>query len=118
MPPNPLPPELARLGEQLQAATARAVARRRSQARLRRRAALVAAVGALALAGILPAVIGTSQTGRSLTAVSTTVSSTAVAHPPCDTLRAATLTVPEACAPAVTHGTTARGVLQQPVAWN
>ena len=53
-----LPPDLARIGDELAAATVRALDRRRRRQELLRRAAVTAAAAALALAALAPSALG------------------------------------------------------------
>jgi len=87
---DPLPPDLARLGDQLSAATARSA---RSERR-RRRAAVTAAVTALAFVAVAP---GAMQRGESPVRLAT---ATAVGYTPsgCDRPRGATFAAVRPCA--------------------
>ena len=95
-----LPPDLARLGDQLVAAAAR-TARRRER---RRRFTVAVTGGALAFAALTPAGLGPAQ--RELTFVE---ASARFAPPGCDHPRGARFTMPATC-----EGAT---VLRHPKPW-
>jgi hypothetical protein len=83
-----LPPDLARLGDQLVAAAGRTTRRRVR----RRRFAVAVAAGALAFAALTPAGLGPAQ--RDLTFVE---AAARFAPPGCDQPRGARFTMPAAC---------------------
>jgi hypothetical protein len=95
-----LPPDLARIGDELAAAAARSLRARRRRA-IVVRCATTAVAGVLAFAALSPARLGTAEGGRP----GTTVLASSPAHAGCDQLRGAQQALP-ACvvaAPAVTH---------------
>src|ERR671910_2348741 len=91
---EPLPPELARLGEHLTVATERARARRRRNAGLAR-LGLTGAAAALALAAFAPGALQPSDGTRALALASASVTYRPVA---CDRPRGATFAAARPCA--------------------
>jgi hypothetical protein len=107
--PAPLPPDLSRLGDQLTAATERAVRRRRRRAALLGRLGTVAAACALALAVLAPTVLGPSERGGQLLRLA----SAAPGYLPgaCESPRQGTFSQRRPCA---VPGNTALAALLQP----
>jgi hypothetical protein len=73
----PLPGDLDRLGDELDASLRRALARRRARRRVLQRSLAAAAAGALALATFAPTPLSTSERGGSSGAVRTLVTDAA-----------------------------------------
>jgi hypothetical protein len=92
---EPLPPDLARLGDQIAAATSRARARARRRKELLVRLAATGAAAALALAAFAPGALHPSDSARTLAiaAASATFKPTA-----CDQPRGATFAAARPCA--------------------
>ena len=97
---DPLPPDLARLGDQLASATARAGARSRRRKRLWTRVGATGAAAALALGVFAPGLLHPSDGARSLALAAATASFKPTA---CDQPRGATFAAARPCA---TPGTT------------
>src|SRR5215218_9133340 len=106
--PDSLPPDLAQLGDQLATATARASARRRRNAQLRR-LGVTGAAAALALAVFVPGGLQPSDGARTL-ALASTVTYRPVA---CDQPRGATFAAVRPCAAPGTTDTTRSGLARR-----
>jgi hypothetical protein len=106
---DPLPPDLARLGDQLATATARAGARSRRNGRLAR-LGLTGAAAALALAVFAPGALHPSDSARTLAiaAASTTYRPMA-----CDQPRGATFAAARPCAAPGTTDATPDGLARR-----
>jgi hypothetical protein len=91
---DPLPPDLARLGDQLAAATSRAGARTRRNAALGR-LGVTGAVAALALAVFAPGALGPADDAGTFAFASAAVTYRPTA---CDQPRGATFAAPRPCA--------------------
>jgi hypothetical protein len=99
---DPLPPDLARLGDQLAAATARAGARARRKARMAR-LGVTAAVAAMAVAVLAPGALHPGDSARQLAMASASVIYRPAA---CDQPRGATFAAARPCAaPGTTDAT-------------
>jgi len=99
---DPLPPDLARLGDQLATATARARARARRKARMAR-LGVTGAVAALAVAVLVPGALHPGDSARQLA-----IASASVIYRPaaCDQPRGATFAAARPCAaPGATDAT-------------
>ena len=99
---DPLPPDLARLGDQLAAATVRARARARRKARMAR-LGVTGAVAALAVAVLAPGALHPGDSARQLA-----IASASVIYRPaaCDQPRGATFAAARPCAaPGTTDAT-------------
>ena len=106
---DPLPPDLARLGDQLAAATARAGARARRKARLAR-LGVTGAVAALALAVFAPSALHPADGARTLAFAS----AGSVYRPmACDQPRGATFAAARPCAAPGTTDTTPGGLARR-----
>jgi len=105
---DPLPPDLARLGDQLAAATARAGARRRRNARLAR-LGVTGAAAALALGVFAPGALHPSDSARTLAIAAATTY-----HPiACDQPRGATFAAARPCAAPGTTDATPDGLARR-----
>ena len=99
---DPLPPDLARLGDQLAVATTRAGARRRRHRRMAR-LGLTGAAAALALGVFAPGALHPSDSARTLAIAAASVSFKPTA---CDQPRGATFAAARPCAaPGTTDAT-------------
>ena len=99
---DPLPPDLARLGDQLSTATARARARARRKSRMARMG-VTGAVAALAVAVLAPGALHPGDSARQLA-----IASASVIYRPaaCDQPRGATFAAARPCAaPGTTDAT-------------
>jgi len=106
---DPLPPELAQLGDQLTAATARASARRRRNGQLAR-LGVTGAAAALALAVFAPGGLQPGDGARNLA-----LASVAATYRPaaCDQPRGATFAAVRPCAAPGTTDTTPDGLARR-----
>jgi hypothetical protein len=106
---DPLPPDLARLGDQLAAATARAGARARRNARLAR-LGVTGAVATLALAVFAPGVLHPTDGTRTLAIAAASTSYRPMA---CDQPRGATFAAARPCAAPGTTDATPGGLARR-----
>jgi hypothetical protein len=106
---DPLPPDLAQLGDQLATATARARARRRRRAQLAR-LGVTGAAAALTLAVFAPAGLQPSDGARSLALASATATYRPAA---CDRPRGATFAAARPCAAPGTTDSTPGGLARR-----